>query len=338
MSPSFHRLARAAVALTIVVGALLPAAAQAQSGPAPNDLLLQASALGDGFKTTSSSATATKAEAKYQNGKTVVEASIEVSPSKEELDKMYALVTVFVAAFGATVEPAPDFGPRGLKITMTDPAQPNLAMTGYIWPSSDTVAVSVGVTGPSLPDAEALALKGATAQKALLSGASLPPAPAAPPKPTATPVPAGPTQADAKLLAIGLGTLGKGWQLAEVVPGTGPGGEYDAIYKPTDPSSNLISAEIDVFIPNDPAIVDAGMQQILASVRSKGWAASPTDYYGDRMGIQATLGTATQSGQMYVFVVGNTIAAVTVLAKPEGADEAAELAEELADDQEEALE
>jgi hypothetical protein len=326
---------RAIVAALILLALAVPQAALAQSGPKPKDMLAPLSTFGDGYKVRSQTDTATKADVKYYNADKKIEVNpgIEIMP-KDQVDQGVALMTVLVAAFGGKVEPAPDYGARGFKITFSDPATPNQVQVGYVWTVGDTVLAGVFASATNAADAEAVAAKGAQAQKPLVAAAASSPAPAAPAKPTATPPPAGPTNADAKALAIGLGTLGKGWVLDSVKPVSGPGGEYDVLFAAgpgsAEAKDGVVSAEIDVFIPNDPAIITNAMTALIAAAQKAGWAASlDKDSYGDRIGAQATLVNASGSGQMYAFAVGNTIAAITVVAGPGNLEGAQDLANTL---------
>jgi hypothetical protein len=308
---------------------VLPSAAFAQTPQ-----LVPASTFGEGWKEMTKTGQAGKASVKYvKTGGQEVEISIENLPSDKEVDNTLGLVAGMVAAFGGKVEPAADYGAKGVKVTMSDPTNPKTSVVGFIW-ADGTVVTSIGATAGSAADADAIATKGAVAQKALGSPAPAP----APAKPAAAAPATAPTQDDAKAVSIGLSAFPAGWTLDQVKPGTAPGGEYDAIYKPSDPSSKIAFAEVDVVIPNDPAMIDQMLQGLVVALRQQpGVAASPTDYYGDRIGAQATIGTDQASAQVYAFAVGNKLALVAVFAKPDGLDEAYDLADTLATAQETAL-
>src|SRR5438477_372316 len=82
-------------------------------------------------------------------------------------------------------------GARGIKITFADPQTPNQVQVGYIWAVGDTTLAGVMASASNAADADAVATKGAQAQKPLVVAAPAGATPAAPAKPTATPVPAG---------------------------------------------------------------------------------------------------------------------------------------------------
>lgn len=344
-------------ALILATGAALFASslpAFAQSAPTAADpklaaMLPPASTFGDGWQEVDKKVDATKAGVGFvPAGATAPKGggppstamafvSLENYPSSAKLDEDYKALAGMVVAFDGKSEPAPQYGDRALKVTVPfkddkNPAN-NAFASGYLWTVGPTTIVVVGAFSKDAAEAEKLAARGAEAEKGLTGGAAAP-APAPPKKPVPTPVPAGHTQDEAKSSSIGLDAFPKGWALDSVKPSSAPGGEYDAVYKPTDPSSKIISAEVDVFIPNDTSQMDKMLTTVLSGARQAGWSAAPSDYYGDRAGVSAMMGTADQAGYLYVFAVDDTLVAVTVLAKPEGADDAADLADQLATAQE----
>jgi hypothetical protein len=345
------------LALTLAVwlaASAVPAFGQS-AGPKLETLIAPASTFGDGWKEMERKIDPTKAEIGYgPAGSTAPKGGppappmamvmIQNYPSTDKLDADYGLIAVMVAAFSeqAKVEPATQVGDRGIKVVMPpDPKAPGppAYLVGYIWTFGSTTLVVTAGAATTQADADALATKGADAEKTLLGGATPPPS-APPKKPVPTPAAAtGHTQDEAKSWSIGVDAFPKGWQLDKVNPSSGsiPGGEYDAVYVPTDPTSKIIMAEVDVLIPNDTGSMDKVLTQALTGARGAGWAANPSNYYGDRMGFSGVLGTADKAGYIYVYAVDDTLVAVIVVAKPDGADDAADLADQLATAQEAAL-
>jgi hypothetical protein len=329
------RLLRAFLVALVVLG-LLPGAAFAQTAPQPKDLLVPASVVGDGWTPTPPKADGAKAKSTYtkkgtgQNPPTI-EIEVELKPTAAEVEADFQMVKAMITAFGGQLTGAPQFGDKGLKLTMSLGSS---YMVGYLY-AVGTAEVSVGATFPTIAEADAAIGKIAQAEYDLVKGAMGSAPTAAPTSAKAKPAAA----VDPKTLVVGVEDFGKGWTVADTKTNVNPqlGPDVDVFFAPVKDSNLILGVEVYVVVANDPSQVDAIMQGMLTVFRNDGWATVPSKVYGDRPGVEGTLGKVDVAGYLEVFAVGNRVAGVMVKCKPEAADDAYDLADEIATAQEDKL-